>query len=306
MPRVQTDAPVVAAPAHLHVEAPVNEGMVALHDASFVMGSDSGVGNPADGEGPARQVNLSGFRIAATTVTNREFAEFVRATGHVTQAEELGSSFVFKLQVPVAMRNSQRKVPVGLPWWLSVDDACWQRPEGRGSHIRDRQEHPVVHVSWHDARAYAQWRGVRLPTEAQWEYAARGGLARQTFSWGDAAPVNAALRCNIWQGEFPDAPLAPWMPTTAPARSFAPNGFGLYNMAGNVWEWCEDWYCETYHLETATDDPLQARLTGLRSTRGGSFLCHDSYCNRYRVAARGSNTPSSSASNCGFRVVADM
>jgi formylglycine-generating enzyme required for sulfatase activity len=248
-------------------------------------------------------VTVSDFRIAATTVTNREFAEFVRATAYVTQAEALGSSFVFKLQAAPAARAARPKVPVGLPWWLSVDDACWQRPEGPGSHIRDRPDHPVVHVSWLDACAYADWRGVRLPTEAQWEYAARGGLAQQRYPWGDEAP---AARCNVWQGEFPDAPAAPWKPSTLPARSFEPNGFGLFNMAGNVWEWCEDWFCETYHRETRNDDPLQDRPTGLRSTRGGSFLCHDSYCNRYRVAARGSNTPSSSASNCGFRVANSM
>jgi formylglycine-generating enzyme len=141
---------------------------------------------------------------------------------------------------------------------------------------------------------------VRLPTEAQWEYAARGGLHAARYAWGDDEPPEA--HCNVWRGVFPDEPAEGWRPGTVAVASHAPNGYGLFEMAGNVWEWCEDWFHPRYHRDTSSENPLQAESTGRRSTRGGSFLCHDSYCNRYRVAARGSNTPESSASNIGFRV----
>lgn len=270
--------------------APLREdlSLLSLPGGTFMMGTDSDEGFPGDGEGPARAVHVADFRIAEAAVTNAQFAGFVRATRYVTQAEALGSSFVFYLQVPQPLRDSIGQVPAGLPWWLQVDDACWQRPEGPGSHTRGREQHPVVHVSWHDARAYCDWAGVRLPTEAQWEFAARGGLAGARYPWGDELEPDGRRRCNIWQGSFPDEPGDGWWPGTVPARSFEPNGHGLFNAAGNVWEWCQDWFGP-----------------GRRAQRGGSFLCHDSYCNRYRVAARGSNTPDSAASNCGFRVAAD-
>ncbi|MEO7392248.1 MAG: formylglycine-generating enzyme family protein [Ramlibacter sp.] len=276
--------------------------LLPLAGGTFVMGTDSDEGSAADGEGPARFVTLGAFRIADAAVTNLQFSEFVRAASYITQAEEHGSSFVFKLQVPLPRREAIRVQPSGLPWWLSVNDACWQRPEGPGSHIRARMHHPVVHVSWHDAKAYCRWAGARLLTEAEWEFAARGGLVQCRYPWGDELAPGGVPRSNVWQGDFPDLPEPGWQPTTAPVHAFGPNAYGLYNMSGNVWEWCEDWFSPAYPCETAIVDPLQDRPTGLRSTRGGSFLCHDSYCNRYRIAARGSNTPSSSASNCGFRV----
>lgn len=272
-----------------------------LPGGTFLMGTNDPDGFPADGEGPVREVTLSPFRMAATTVTNAQFAQFVRATGYITQAEEAGSSFVFYLQVAPELRAQIRQYPHGLPWWLEVPDACWQRPAGPGSHVRDKQDHPVVHVSWHDAQAYCQWAGARLPTEAQWEYAARAGSEQCRYPWGDARPD--ARRCNIWQGRFPHEPAEGWQPGTVAAASFAPNAFGLHCMAGNVWEWCEDWSSPQYHRSTGLLDPIQHDPTGRRSSRGGSFLCHESYCNRYRVAARGSNTPESAASNQGFRVV---
>jgi sulfatase modifying factor 1 len=276
--------------------------MIALAGGAFTMGTDAVDAVPDDGEGPARRVQLAPYAIATTTVTNRDFAAFVRATRYITDAERLGTSFVFYLQVPAAARHETRQVAAGLPWWLPLDFACWQRPEGAGSHIRDRDMHPVVHVSWHDCLAYCAWSGTRLPTEAEWEFAARGGHDGRTFPWGDELMQDGVPRCNVWRGGFPNAPAAGWTPGPVPARSYEPNGFGLHNMCGNVWEWCADWFSATYHASTASENPHFATPTGRRSMRGGSFLCHDSYCNRYRVSARSSNTPDSAASNLGFRV----
>jgi formylglycine-generating enzyme len=254
------------------------------------MGNDNADAIPGDDEGPVRDVTLPAFRIAAATVTNAEFAEFVRATRHVTDAERAGSSFVFYLQLAQERRAAARVVVAEAPWWLPIDDACWQRPEGAGSHVRDHPGHPVVHVSWRDALAYCDWAGTRLPSEAEWERAARGGLVGQRFAWGDELlDGDGVPRCNVFRGTFPSAPVPGWSPGPIAADAGEPNGFGLVNVCGNVWEWCAD-----------------PRADGQRALRGGSFLCHDSYCNRYRVAARSANTPDSSASNIGFRVVASL
>lgn len=296
------DVPPAAGLRLQPAEAPPTAPLIGLPGGEFRMGTDSLEGYAADGEGPSRLVRVGAFEIAATTVNNAEFREFVRATRYVTDAEQIGSSFVFWLQVDPELRQAARQVPRGLPWWLEVEAACWQRPEGPGSSILQRLDHPVVHVSWNDAQAYCEWAGLRLPTEAQWEYAARGGLDGKRYAWGDDIEPDGGDRCNIWHGRFPDQPAAPWRPGTLPARWFEPNGFGLYHAAGNVWEWCDDWFSPTYHQDTDRVDPHQTRITGRRSTRGGSFLCHVSYCNRYRVAGRNSNPPASSSSNCGFRV----
>jgi sulfatase modifying factor 1 len=278
--------------------------MAYITGGEFTMGSDAPEAVPGDGEGPTRRVVVGDFSISPTTVTNREFAEFVRATRYVTDAERCGSSFVFYLQVPETARQNARQVAAGLPWWLPIAYASWQRPEGPGTHIHARPDHPVVHVSWNDCQAYCAWAGTRLPTEAQWEFAARGGFEGRTFPWGQTLECDGAPRCNVWRGVFPNAPADGWLPGPAPALSYEPNGYGLYNLCGNVWEWCGDWFSPTYQAETPTVDPQFMRPTGRRSMRGGSFLCHDSYCNRYRVSARSSNTAESSASNCGFRVAA--
>jgi formylglycine-generating enzyme required for sulfatase activity len=261
--------------------------LVAIATGSFLMGDESADAVPGDGEGPVRRISLGAYEIGAATVTNREFSAFVRATRYVTDAEQAGCSFVFYLQVPPAPRRSIRRVATGLPWWVSLADASWQRPEGPGSHIHDRPDHPVVHVSWSDAQAYCAWAGLRLPTEAEWECAARGGLEGKRFAWGDELMENGVPRCNVWRGGFPDAPAEGWTPGPMAARSGTPNGFGLFNTCGNVWEWCADWHGPVYRAN--------------RSMRGGSFLCHDSYCNRYRVAARHGSSPDTSASNIGFR-----
>jgi formylglycine-generating enzyme required for sulfatase activity len=304
MPQGGAAVAVPARPGHADLTQAGAADFLALPGGSFRMGSDDAQGFAEDGEGPAREVIVSAFRIAPTAVTNAQFRAFVRATGYVTEAEREGASFVFYLQVPADRRSGLRRVSRELPWWLPVEGACWQRPCGPGSMVYDRLDHPVVHVSWNDAAAYCVWAGVRLPTEAEWEYAARGGLAGRRYPWGDEFEPGGERQCNTWQGEFPSAPREGWAPGTVAARSFSPNGFGLYNTAGNAWEWCADWFSPDYHRSTAAQDPLQARPTGRKSMRGGSFLCHDSYCNRYRVAARGANTPGSSTSNGGFRVVA--
>lgn len=270
------------------------------------MGSDSPEGFADDGEGPSRLVTVKSFKIAATAVTNAQFREFVKATGYITEAEQAGASYVFYLQVEQSLRDSIRQVPAGLPWWLSIEGACWQRPQGPGTHIYERLDHPVVQVSWNDAQAYCEWAVCRLPSEAQWELAARGGIAECRYPWGDELMAQGQSQCQIWQGDFPNAPAPGWTPGTVAVDRFAPNGFGLLNVAGNVWEWCADWFSPDYHRVTASDDPLFERPTGRRAMRGGSFLCHDSYCNRYRVAARSSNTPSSSSSNVGFRTALDL
>lgn len=273
---------------------------ISLPGGSFRMGSDSGEGYAEDGEGPARTVRLSPFSIAPTTVTNAQFAAFVRDTGYITQAEQAGSSFVFWLQVDEAARKAVRRVPRGLPWWLPIEFACWQRPEGAGSSIEGRQDHPVVHVSWHDAMAYCAWAGCRLPTEAEWECAARGGLDGARFAWGDSPDLEA--HANVWRGRFPSQPAAGWAPGPVAVHALPPNGLGLFHATGNVWQWCADWFSPSYHRDTAGVDPLHDEPTGRRSMRGGSFLCHASYCHRYRVAARNANEPGVTTSHCGFRV----
>lgn len=270
------------------------------------MGTDDAEGFPEDGEGPVREVQLAPFAIDRHSVTNAQFAEFVEDTGYETEAERFGWSFVFSLFVPKKLlhRGIARKV-AGLEWWYAVTNATWFRPEGPGSRIDDRMDHPVVHVSWADANAYCAWAGKRLPTEAEWEYAARGGLVQKRYVWGDELTPDGEHRCNIWQGTFPKINTRDdGYAGTAPATSFEPNGFGLFTMAGNVWEWCADWWSTSFHVNGPRENPIGPPEGTARVMRGGSYLCHHSYCNRYRVAARTSNTPDSSTGNLGFRAAA--
>jgi formylglycine-generating enzyme len=270
---------------------------------SFVMGSDDRR-FPDDGEGLPRRVTLSAFAIACHAVSNLQFGDFVRATGYTTDAERYGWSFVFGAFLTEETKRAIGSRAADTPWWVPVPHAYWAQPEGPPSTILDRLDHPVVHVSWNDAKAYCRWARTRLPTEAEWEMAARGGLEQTLYPWGDELTPAGEHCCNIWQGSFPDHNTAEdGYDGTAPVHAFRPNGFGLHNMAGNVWEWCEDYFSPQYHCITAAENPLQDEPAANRSLRGGSFLCHESYCNRYRVAARSSNTPDSSASNIGFRIV---
>jgi formylglycine-generating enzyme required for sulfatase activity len=257
------------------------------------MGTNNALAYPADGEGPKRIVELDEFWIDETAVTNQSFAQFVEATGYITEAELTGWSFV-----PAFLLSEQdEQYLVGqsgdTPWWVGVTAANWRQPLGPSSSTTDIQSHPVTHISWSDANAFAQWNGKRLPTEAEWEKAARGGRENSLYAWGDDLIVDGQHMCNIWQGDFPtfnsaqDGHLG-----TAPVHSFEPNGYGLYNVCGNVWEWTADSW-------NSTD------LADNKVIKGGSFMCHDSYCNRYRLSARTSHPKNGFTAHIGFRCVAD-
>jgi formylglycine-generating enzyme required for sulfatase activity len=279
---------------------------VALPGGEFWMGTLDTEGFPADGEGPVRRVRLSPFRIARCAVTNDQFAAFVAASGYRTEAERFGWSFVFGAFVSRKLAGAVRGSPEDAPWWLAVTGADWRHPEGPGSSIGRRGRHPVVHVSWNDAQAYCTWAGLRLPTEAEWEYAARGGLDQRRYPWGDELCPEGRHRCNIWQGRFPDYNTAEdGYAGTAPVDVYAPNGYGLCNMVGNVWEFCQDRFSPRHPVAALLEDPRGPASGTDRVMRGGSYLCHASYCNRYRVAARSHNTPDSSTGNLGFRCAAD-
>ncbi|MFD2115522.1 formylglycine-generating enzyme family protein [Paenibacillus yanchengensis] len=281
--------------------------MIYLAGGTFLMGTEDAEGFPADGEGPIREVTIDPFYIDPYAVTNLQFQQFVDATGYVTEAEQFGWSYVFHLLLSDAEKEKVTSVPQQTPWWHVVQGAYWRKPEGTDSHVEDRWNHPVVHISWHDANAYCQWAGKQLATEAQWEYAARGGLVSRRYPWGDELKPNGEHRCNIWQGKFPiknhasDGYIG-----TAPVDTYMPNGYGLYNMSGNVWEWCADWFHPRSYQHHAEPNPQGPPQGTERSMRGGSYLCHKSYCNRYRVAARNKNTPDSSSGNIGFRCVRNM
>ena len=258
---------------------------------------------PNDGEAPLRKKRVNAFHMAATTVTNEDFARFMSETGYITEAEEFGWSFVFHNQVPDDYGYSEA-VP-GIDWWRRVDGANWSAPNGPGTETDCLMDHPVVHVSWNDARAYAAWVGGRLPTEAEWEHAARGGLGDVPFPWGEIEPYDVGCTpCNIWQGRFPKLNTRlDGYETTAPAKSFQPNGYGLYNMVGNVWEWTSEPY-RNRSLKRQVKERLKG-MGGYKLSKGGSFLCHKSYCYRYRIAARSGTSPYSSTTHQGFRIVWD-
>lgn len=285
--------------------------IVRIDGGEFIMGTDSDVGFPEDGEGPARQVTVDSFYLDKYAVTNAEFLEFIRDTDYTTDAERYGWSFVFENFVSQADREHiLRNVSVA-PWWGAVNGANWLRPGGPGSNILedDRLDHPVTHVSWNDAVAYADWAGKRLPTEAEWEYAARGGLEQKRYPWGDELCPDGTHRCNIWQGDFPEYNTGDdGYLSTAPVNEYEPNEYGLYNVSGNVWEWCSDWFSADYHTSDSYShtNPTGPEDGTQRVMRGGSYLCHSSWCNRYRVAARSKNTPDSSTGNIGFRCAIDV
>ena len=287
------------------------ENMIRMEGGCFLMGYEGPEAWREDGEGPVREVRLSPFWLDATAVTNEAFAEFVDATGYVTESERFGWAYVFLGQLPKSKQRKLRDSQTvrGLQWWYAVEGAYWKKPEGPGSTIKKRMDHPVVSVSWNDALAYARWAGKRLPTEAEWEYAARGPKERTLFPWGDELEPNGKHRCNVWQGDFPERNTGEdgykW---TAPVTAFQRYDGGFYNLIGTVWEWVADWFSPHWHVKASAEtrvNPAGPDSGTAKVMKGGSFLCHASYCNRYRLGARTSNTPDSGTTNLGFRCAMD-
>jgi sulfatase modifying factor 1 len=297
---------------------PAPDGMVWVPGGTFWMGcSDCGM---ADTE-PLHLVQVDGFWMDASPVTNAQFERFVRETRYVTIAERPldpgqfpgvpASKLVPGSAVFVAPERV-RSLDNPMQWWQYVNGASWRHPEGRGSSIDGRKDHPVVHVAWDDAVAYLAWAGKKLPTEAQFEFAARGGLDRNRFAWGNELAPHGQAAANIWQGRFPVSNTGvDGFRGTSPVTAFAANGFGLLDMGGNVWQWCADWYRPDYYAalpQVAVNpagpadsyDPAEPGMPK-RVQRGGSFLCSDEYCTRYLVGSRGKGAVDSGSSNVGFR-----
>jgi len=276
--------------------------LVKIPGGFFEMGARRST-YPGDGDSPRRKTHLQPYLISPTSVTNADYARFVEATGYQTVAEFEGWTFVFHLLLD-DLSNFPTSPP-GLAWWRQVHGGAWHSPEGPGSSIKGREDHPAVHISWFDAMAYCKWAGLSLPTEAQWERAARGGLSNRKFPWGDALMPDGEHAMNTFQGEFPRSNTGDdGYIGTAPVTAYKPNGFGLYTMTGNVWEWVSDRFGprpDPVPGKPARDP--QGAVTGHeRVQRGGSYLCHVSYCDRYHVHSRTKNDPESSTGNMGFRV----
>jgi len=282
-------------------------------------------------EKPPHAVKVDGFWMDQAPVTNRQFKQFVDATGYVTTAEKAPTLEEIMAQVPpgapkpapedlvaasLVFKPSKKPIPLNNhhAWWEWKPGACWKRPLGPGSSIEGKEDHPVVHISWFDAAAYAKWAGKRLPTEAEWEYAARGGKNSAKYVWGNEEFSEAAPQANLWQGEFPHKSTKPGgYAGTTPVKTFKPNSYGLYDMAGNVWQWCSDLYHASYYQQEAAKK-LSLNPTGPAESydprephavkyvhRGGSFLCHNSYCKGYRITARMKTCADTSLNHLGFR-----
>lgn len=282
--------------------------LIQIPSGSYLIGTNEKVGFGEDHEGPRLLVEMSSFEIDACTVTNAEFAKFVSETNYQTEAERFGWSFVFHYFLSDATKAISQHVP-NMTWWYAVPHADWLHPEGPDSTINTRMNHPVVQVSRNDALAYCKWAGKRLPTEAEWEIAAKGGSNYERFPWGEELLENERYQCNIWQGAFPtENNYADGFGNTAPAKYYAPNGYGLYQVIGNVWEWCSNLAripLSEFQRQSSQffSSMCQDVDDAVYATRGGSFLCHQSYCKRYRIVARNGNSGMSAANNLGFRCV---
>jgi formylglycine-generating enzyme len=310
-----------------------NQGMVLIPGGTFDMGADN---KQADAdEYPKHRVQVSAFYMDITEVTNAQFAKFVAATGYITTAEKKPNWEEMKKNVPAGTSKPPDSIlqaaslvfnpsqgPVDLnnysEWWSWVKGANWKHPQGPGSNLKGKDNYPVVHISWDDAQAYCKWSGKRLPTEAEWEFAARGGLINNIYPWGNEHINTGNSKANSWEGKFP------WLNekkdgyvTAAPVKSYAPNAYGLYDMAGNVWEWCSDWYHYEYYQQLASTvalNPqgpaqsfdLQEPTTEKKVLRGGSFLCNDAYCSGYRVARRMKSSRDTGLEHTGFRCVKNV
>lgn len=321
-------------PVDQQASGPNPDGMVFIPAGNYLMGGKSD--QAESDELPRRKVEVKGFWMDANEVTNQDFMEFVKATNYVTVAERAIDWEEMAKQLPPGTPKPDEALlqpgslvftpsdgPVNLgdyaQWWTWTTAANWRQPEGPGSSIEDRMKHPVVHIAWEDAMTYAEWAGKRLPTEAEWEWAALGGMNDPKYPWGNLPAEKATDQANFWQGLFPYKNTAKdGYKATAPIRSYPPNAYGLYDMAGNVWEWCADKYhYEAYNMTrsqqvvnnpqgpAASLDPAEPTVPK-RSMRGGSFLCDESYCSGYRVARRMKSSEDSSFNHAGFRCVKDL
>ena len=302
---------------------PVPEGMVWIPGGEFWMGADEFPDSQ-----PWHRVYVDGFWMDKTEVSNDQFTQFVKATGYVTVAERTPRAADFPGAPPenlvagsVVFSPPDRPVELNnhFQWWNYVKGADWRHPEGPQSGIKDRGKHPVVHMAYEDALAYGKWAGKRLPTEAEFEFAARGGLDRKPYAWGDELTPGGKFMANTFQGHFPDKnKIEDGYAGAAPVASFPPNGYGLYDVAGNVWEWTSDWYRHDYYQTLASLGPLTRNPQGAADSfdpsepgvkkkihKGGSFLCTDQYCARYIVGGRGKGEPDTGTNHVGFRLVRD-
>jgi len=323
------------APNAAAAPGPAPDGMAWIPGGAFSMGAVDPLGEDAnvvgmqatDDSRPIHRVNVNSFWMDKTEVTNRQFTAFVKATGHVTVAERTPTAEEFPGAPPenlvagsVVFTPPDHEVPLDshFRWWSYVNGADWRHPLGPESDLEGREDFPVVHVAYEDAEAYAKWAGKRLPTEAEWEFAARGGLAGQVYPWGNAFLVDGKFMANTHQGHFPNEDTrADAHGGTAQVASYPPNGYGLYDVAGNVWEWTSDWYRPDYYADLArtgvaqnpkgpdtSSDPSEPGVMK-RVHRGGSYLCTEQYCSRYMVGTRGKGEPSTGTNHLGFRLVKD-